>query len=615
MNVLAGFLLLVVGAEEEAFWLLCAIAEIACPKYYTRNMIGCQVDMKIFGELLGECCGALTAHCEEAAISLPLVTTKWFLCVFVGILPTDTVLRLWDTFFLHGTLMLFRAAISILKMAEPRILAMGKTQDIISELQSFPRSIHDHRELYRNIRSLTDISHRKIDILHKKYSLEVRQELQKHHKSKDVQALLRVTHCAIAFPHFPPFPHTQFAFFLLNSQTSVSRDELSRLWNKFALKEDLQRTASGEAALNFSQFQEVFFAAIPAWHPDERALRQLFGMFDRDGDGLLVFKEWVCGLSMVCSADIDEKVTLLFRAYDRDRDGYIDKSDMQALLGGIYASIGNPMDESKMCGLVEKMFRELGIVGNSLLALEDFKKAIQLEPLVAQYLAEGMLGDCGETIDVDGEECSSTPTLKSTPGEFFGVDAEMPRRRGHFRLASEAAGKTTRKSMLRRISRLFAVEPRGTESNSGEDDEDDDDGDYNDFAHRFGRLETCSASREYPTEEDVHIAPAPAPASVADPLAPSPLAPRRHHLNRPSSTTATLMQPLLSGVDVEEEVESPQEQLQPLVLARKPSSQRLSFDVGRSITPVASHDAPEPNYSCWRTIRSWCCRGFGCVVM
>jgi len=335
-------------------------------------------------------------------------------------------------------------------------------------------------------------------------------------------------------------------------------------------------------------------------------------MFDRDEDGLLNFKEWVCGLSMVCSSSLDEKINLLFRAYDRDHDGYIDKNDMIALLEGIYASTSRPgVPQRNAQELTDTMFRDLGIIGNSFLSLDDFRQAVQMEPLVAEYLSGGMFGECGEVLDVSGDGGASTPVLHSTPGEFFGADAAVPRG-AHSRAASEARGRGHRQSMLRRISRIFSAEPDGSEST--EDDEDEVD-----FSRTFGRLEIGSSNRAYyPTEEeevDAHAAPSPVTAAAASDGAVAaavttamleiPMQPPRTAKSRPKSSP-TLMQPLLSGVDLAEEVVAPQ---QPL-LTLKPSSRRFSrFEIDGASTPSLAGDgldAPEPNFSCWHTLRSHC---------
>lgn len=42
------------------------------------------------------------APCTAAGVPLELVTTSWFLCLFVNVLPAVSVLRLWDVVLWEG---------------------------------------------------------------------------------------------------------------------------------------------------------------------------------------------------------------------------------------------------------------------------------------------------------------------------------------------------------------------------------------------------------------------------------------------------------------------------------------------------------------------------------
>lgn len=194
MNTLAGWLLLALGSEENAFWILCAIAENVCPNYYTQNMIGCLIDMRIFKELLDEKFPLLVSKFEQEKLCLPLFTSKWFLCIYVDMLPSATTIRVWDSFFLHGTLILFRVALSILELFEKKYMECP-TEEFLKNFQEMPSAIYDHKSLFKTVRSLKTISHKRINELYVKYDAEILNETLSLSRSKDVQALLNLTLC------------------------------------------------------------------------------------------------------------------------------------------------------------------------------------------------------------------------------------------------------------------------------------------------------------------------------------------------------------------------------------------------------------------------------------
>lgn len=61
--------------------------------------------------------------------SLQVFTIQWFLTLFSNCLPYFTVLRIWDLIMIEGSDVLLRAALSIWKILEDRILNEIKTAD------------------------------------------------------------------------------------------------------------------------------------------------------------------------------------------------------------------------------------------------------------------------------------------------------------------------------------------------------------------------------------------------------------------------------------------------------------------------------------------------------
>ncbi|KAM0321577.1 hypothetical protein ACHAQA_010067 [Verticillium albo-atrum] len=184
LNFLAGLLLLFLKTEEQAFWLLNVITRVYLPGTHETSLEGSKVDLgvlmgavresmpavwaKIGDEMDGDpnesrpaTSGAAAAkkaksrrkHMANKSVStdrLPPITlcmTAWFMSCFIGTLPIETTLRVWDVFFLESSKTLFRVALTIFKLGEAEIKAIADPMEMFSVVQSMPRRLIDANSL------------------------------------------------------------------------------------------------------------------------------------------------------------------------------------------------------------------------------------------------------------------------------------------------------------------------------------------------------------------------------------------------------------------------------------------------------------------------------------
>ncbi|XP_063045336.1 TBC1 domain family member 2A [Engraulis encrasicolus] len=151
LNRLAALSLLVLEDEEEAFWCLVAIIEaIMPPDYYTKSLLGYQVDQCVFGELLSAKVSRVSAHLDAHGVEVAHVTVSWFPSLFIELLPSDILLPLWDAFLYEGSKVLFRYALALLKYKEEEILKLKDATELFQYLFFFTKTIADAGRL-RNI--------------------------------------------------------------------------------------------------------------------------------------------------------------------------------------------------------------------------------------------------------------------------------------------------------------------------------------------------------------------------------------------------------------------------------------------------------------------------------
>ncbi|XP_008275027.1 TBC1 domain family member 2B isoform X2 [Stegastes partitus] len=147
LNRLAAIALLYLD-QEDAFWTLIAIVEVFMPRdYYTKTLLGSQVDQRVFKDLMSEKLPRLHAHFELHKVDFSLITFNWFLVVFVDSVVSDILFKIWDAFLFEGPKIIFRCALALFKYKEEEFLKLQDSTAIFKYLRYFTRTILDSRKL------------------------------------------------------------------------------------------------------------------------------------------------------------------------------------------------------------------------------------------------------------------------------------------------------------------------------------------------------------------------------------------------------------------------------------------------------------------------------------
>lgn len=148
MNFLAGLLLLFLP-EEKSFWMLVIITSRYLPNVHDITLEGVNVDQGVLMLCVKEYLPEIWSYIQpkrdyksdadgnkidsktrkilknQFLFKLPpitLCTASWFMSCFVGVLPIETTLRIWDCLFYEGSHFLFKASLAILKLSESELL-------------------------------------------------------------------------------------------------------------------------------------------------------------------------------------------------------------------------------------------------------------------------------------------------------------------------------------------------------------------------------------------------------------------------------------------------------------------------------------------------------------
>jgi hypothetical protein len=140
MNFIAGLMLIIMQDEEKVFWLMDTLINKILPDYYTPDMVGIKVDCEVLGELVRLKCPDVYRLTDSCGCAWSIVATKWFICLFVDVIPVETVLRIWDSLFLEGSKILFRVGVTLVKRHSNAIMQCRSFPEVMAVFRGISSS-------------------------------------------------------------------------------------------------------------------------------------------------------------------------------------------------------------------------------------------------------------------------------------------------------------------------------------------------------------------------------------------------------------------------------------------------------------------------------------------
>ncbi|MES1902220.1 MAG: TBC1 domain member 8B [Paramarteilia canceri] len=120
MNIVASIILIISENEENAFWLLVSVCDKMLPYYYNENVLGALIDQEVLRVLikdhLSDSVRLPTIPGQNSSENfLNLISLSWFMTIFANILPLESTLLIFDSFFTCGPQSLFQLCLGLFK--------------------------------------------------------------------------------------------------------------------------------------------------------------------------------------------------------------------------------------------------------------------------------------------------------------------------------------------------------------------------------------------------------------------------------------------------------------------------------------------------------------------
>ena len=421
MNIVTSVLLLYVN-EEEAFWLLTAVCERLLPDYYNTKVVGALVDQGVFEELVEMFVPSLGKKLDRLGL-LSLISLSWFLTIFLSVIPFHCAVNVMDCFFYDGAKVIFQMALEILDRLQDKLVVCKDDGEAITAMTLFLDGIGSS-DVSTSLGSKTDKqwSVDIVDLIYDSYrkfgdkiSNQDISKLRLKHRLSVVQSLedgtmKNVLRSVNSDSLFTAKELEQLFIVFKDEYLSVcywrSNQPPTDVFDKY----DPCKPYYEQYKVDFDQFKVLYLAFCP-WlgcqHSENLALRA-FRLLDVNRDNMINFREFIWFLSIICRADMPERLKLLYRLHQPP-----------ALLQSEVADVDTPSSTSDTDSAVEayKYFDQSPVADAKVADVQGDKQCVQ-DVTAAEPVVSPVAGDEEVAVTYSRRNrYKSIPAMKQ--GEFI----------------------------------------------------------------------------------------------------------------------------------------------------------------------------------------------------
>lgn len=169
-----------------------------------------------------------------------------------------------------------------------------------------------------------------------------------------------------------------------NVDVDFTRDEIEQWFREYqgSLRKGLNK-------LTMTEFMEVYRSVFDG-EPDD-FVKHLFRSFDADKDGYVDFKEFIVGLCVSGSENVDTKLKWAFKMYDLDGNGSITRDEMAGMLRAIYKMVSPDNQRSQDSAdeiedLIVSFFDSADKNKDDAISEDEFVQGVKDMPIILQLL-------------------------------------------------------------------------------------------------------------------------------------------------------------------------------------------------------------------------------------